>query len=221
MFNLVILKRLSLEGETTGARPGQGFKKGLCSQIIRLSVAVWSLPRNIKASETCSYHLWSSPKTHTLPACILALHRQFLLIIKKNRIDEIKPSRRNMFEDLFWTSRWCLTCHASALSRRGDGLSLSKPGLGGSSLPSAPGQDWWLWKSYLRRRSKSDKIHTPQRFNSFISRLLDMNHDPSPAYLFDLWLTNGTGTLWGFSLLDKNGKFKKITMAKRSIPFFF
>lgn len=56
----------------------------------------------------------------------------------------------------------CLTCHASALSRRGDSLSLSKPVPRGSSLPSDPGQDWWLWKSYLRQRSKSDRIHMPQ-----------------------------------------------------------
>lgn len=42
-------------------------------------------------------------------------------------------------------------------------------------------------------------------FNSFISRLFYMSHDPSPVYLFDLWLMNGMGTPWGrhFSLLGK------------------
>lgn len=29
-------------------------------------------------------------------------------------------------------------------------------------------------------------------FNSFISCLFYMSHDPSPVYLFDLWLMNST-----------------------------
>lgn len=76
----------------------------------------------------------------------------------------MENQKRNTFEDLFWT-RCCghvWRGMPSALSRCGDSLSLSSPVLGGSSLPSAPGQDWWLWKSYLRQRSKSDRIHTPQ-----------------------------------------------------------
>lgn len=42
-------------------------------------------------------------------------------------------------------------------------------------------------------------------FNSFISRLFYMSHDPSPVYLFDLWLMNGKDAPWGrhFSLLGK------------------
>ena len=38
----------------------------------------------------------------------------------------------------------------------------------------------------------------PRRFNSFITCLFYMSHDPSPANMFDLWLMNGPGSVTFF-----------------------
>lgn len=114
----------------------------------------------------------------------------------KRNGNEIRPKmkRENIFEDSLWTCSIVrmsdMPCQRSFKARRQSQSEQARP-----EREQPPIRSWprlMAMKELPEAEIKVRQDTYASAFNSFISRLFYMSHDPSTVYLFDLWLMNGT-----------------------------